>query len=163
MEPTYERFESEVGYLTAIDFVLANASSTLRIFDADLAKMHLEKPERIALLGNFLSNNVTPQLRIVVRNSESSSNVASRSPRLIDLLARYSHFFGIRQAPASLQHLADCHVIADSTHCVRRFHIDHARGSLITHDEEQTLPWSKRFDDLWELSQPWSGAARLTL
>ncbi len=163
MEPTYERFDSEASYLAAIDLVLAQARSTVKIFDADLAKMYLEKPERIALLTNFLSTNVTPQLRIVIRNHESASNIASRSPRLIDLLEHYGHFFAIRQAPENLLHLADCHVIVDSTHCARRFHIDHARGALIIHDEEQTLPWSKRFDELWELSQPWSGAKRLTL
>lgn len=163
MEPTYERFDSEASYLAGIDFVVAQARSKLQIFDADLEKMHLEKPDRVALLTTFLSTNVTPQLHIVIRNRENASNVASRMPRLIDLLERYGHFFAIRQAPENLLHLADCHVIADSIHCVRRFHIDHARGALITHDEEQTLPWSKRFDELWELSQPWSGATRLTL
>ena len=163
MEATYERFDGEVGYLAAIDFVLAQAHSNLQIFDADLAKMHLEKPERIALLGNFLSSNVTPQLRIVIRNHENASNVASRLPRLIDLLERYGHFFSIRQAPSNMLHLADYHVIADETHIARRFHIDFPRGALTTNDTEQTLPWAKRFDELWEISKPWTGATRITL
>ena len=163
MEPSYERFDTEAGYLAAIDFVLAQAKSSLQIFDADLARMQLERPNRIAMLTNFLTDNVTPQLRIVIRDRQGASNIASRSPRLMDLLERYSHFFAIRQAPENLLHLADCHVIADATHCVRRFHMDFPRGALIAHDEPQTLPWSQRFDELWELSQPWSGAGRLTL
>ena len=163
MEPSYERFDSEASYLAAIDFVLAQAKSSLQIFDADLVRMQLERPDRMALLTTFLCANVTPQLRIVIRDYQGASDMASRSPRLMELLERYSHLFTIRQAPENLLHLADCHVIADATHCARRFHIDFPRGALIAHDATQTLPWSQRFDELWELSQAWSGAARLTL
>ena len=163
MEPSYERFDSEASYLAAIDFVLAQAKSSLQIFDADLVRMQLERPDRIALLTTFLGANVTPQLRIVIRDYQGASDMASRSPRLMELLERYAHLFTIRQAPENLLHLADCHVVADATHCVRRFHIDFPRGALIAHDAAQTLPWSQRFDELWELSQAWSGAGRLTL
>ena len=163
MEPSYERFDSEASYLAAIDFVLAQAKSSLQIFDADLVRMQLERPDRIALLTTFLGTNVTPQLRIVIRDYQGASDMASRSPRLMELLERYSHLFTIRQAPENLLHLADCHVIADGTHCARRFHIDFPRGALIAHDATQTLLWSQRFDELWELSQAWSGAGRLSL
>ena len=163
MEPSYERFDSEADYRAAIDFVLAQASSSLKIFDTDLARMQLGTPERVALLTNFLSANVAPQLQIVVRDRDGSSDIGRRLPRLMDLLERYSHFFAIRQAPDNMLHLADCHVIADGQHCARRFHIDHARGALISHDPAEVFPWEQRFDELWELSKPWSGSRRLTL
>lgn len=163
MEPSYERFDSEADYRAAIDFVLAQASSSLKIFDTDLARMQLGTPERVALLTNFLSANVAPQLQIVVRDRDGASDIGRRLPRLMDLLERYSHFFAIRQAPDNMLHLADCHVIADGQHCTRRFHIDHARGALISHDPAEVFLWSQRFDELWELSKPWSGSRRLTL
>ena len=163
MEPSYERFDSEAGYRAAIDFVLAQARSSLQVFDADLTRMQLQTPERTALVTKFLTSNIAPQLRIVVRDNDGTSDIGRRLPKLMDLLEHYSHFFSIRKAPDNLMHLADCHVIADGLHCVRRFHIDHPRGALISGDLAEVLPWSQRFDELWELSKPWTGSRRLIL
>ena len=121
MEPSYERFDSEASYLAAIDFVLAQAKSSLQIFDADLTRMQLERPDRMALLTAFLGANVTPQLRIVIRDHHGASDMASRSPRLVELLERYSHLFTIRQAPENLLHLAD---VFTNCHLGTRFQFD---------------------------------------
>lgn len=163
MEPTYQRFDGEANYRAAIDFVLAQARSSLQIFDTDLARMQLATPERTALVTRFLTSNIAPQLQIVVRDNNGTSDIGQRLPKVMDLLERYSHLFSIRQAPDNLMHLADCHVIADGLYCVRRFHIDHPRGALISGDPAEILPWSQRFDELWELSKPWTGWRRLLL
>ena len=163
MEPKYERFDSEAQYRAAIDFVLSEARASVDIFDADLARMQLGTPERMALLTNFLTSNIAPQLRIVIRDRDGNIDIGRRLPRLMDLQERYSHLFTIRQAPENLLHLADCHLIGDGQHCARRFHEDHARGALISHDVAEVFPWAQRFADLWELSKPWSGARRLVL
>jgi hypothetical protein len=163
LEPRYERFDSEAQYRAAIDSVLSEARVSVDIFDSDLTRMQLGTPERMALLTNFLTTNVAPQLRIVIRDRDGSIDIVRRLPRLMDLLDRYSHLFAIRQAPENLLHLADCHVIGDATHCARRFHEDHARGALISHDVAEVLPWAKRFAELWDLSKPWSGGKRLVL
>jgi hypothetical protein len=163
MESSYERFDSEAEYRSAIDFVLAQAHSSLQIFDADLTRMQLANPERAALLTNFLTTNAAPQLRIILREREGGVDIGRGLPRLMDQLDRYSHFFAIRQAPENMLHLADCHVIADGQHCVRRFHFDHPRGALIANNPAEVFPWSQRFDELWELSKPWSGSRRLSL
>ena len=160
MTQTYERFDSEAGYRAAIDTVLSHATRELLIFDADLARMQLEDPARIALLRNFLAIAPTPRVRLVLRDT---GEITNRSPRLLDLADRYAHAFSIRRAPDNMQHLADCHVIADKLHCVRRFHIDHARGALNTDDPAEVLPWLRRFDELWELSEPWFGGRKLAV
>ncbi len=85
------------------------------------------------------------------------SHIQKNAPRLLHLLERYPHTFRISLVPKSLQHLTDSHLLADMKHAVRRFHRDFPRGSLLLDTIDEVAPWWRRFDEIWELCQPFDG------
>ena len=82
----------------ALEKVLTRATRTLRIFDADLLKLRLERPESIEILGHFLSADIKNQLRAIVRNAEP---LRRSSPRLMKLLALHPQNMLIVECPES--------------------------------------------------------------
>ena len=147
----YTLLTGEGDYRNAIDKVLERAVREIAIFDRDLAALRLEDTSRNAKLAGFLRQVPACSLRIVVH---STNLLDSHMPRFMQLAARYSHAVHVRQSPDDLRQLADTHVLADMRHGVRRFHIDHARCALMLNDPAAVQPWQKRFEELWELSQP---------
>lgn len=148
--PFSHAFASEGEYRAAIDAVLAGARQALCLFDRDLSRMRLGDKERAALLEHFLSGN--GKLRLVLREP----GPLAASPRLQALFRRYASAVELRLVPENLAHLADCLLLADGQHGVIRFHFDHARGKRVGNDENELAPRLKRFEELWELSEPCS-------
>lgn len=148
---SYSQLTGETEYRHAIDMVLLKAERELAIFDHDLAALRLEEPARIAMLTAFLHRSSNAALRIVVHDAQPLNN---RMPRFMTLATRHSTRIQARRSPDSLRHLADTHFLVDQYHGVRRFHRDHARCALILDDPAAIQPWQKRFEELWELSQP---------
>jgi hypothetical protein len=149
--PDERRFDSEAEYRTAILAILEQASVRIRVLDFDLSRMNLDRVPAITHLENFLSRGAKQELLIAFH---SSAFLARRTSRLLDLLSRNADSVQLRKIPEAFRHLADAHVLADSRQAVRRFHTDHARGSIIHHDPEQIAAWEKRFDELWLLCEP---------
>jgi hypothetical protein len=83
----------------------------------------------------------------------------SRSPRLLALIRQHNHVIGIRKTPDHLRQISDCWVLADQDHGAIRFHADHPRGRRITAWSAEIEPWWRRFDELWEASEPCSPGA----
>ena len=52
--------------------ILELASQTLCIFDADLVKLRLERPDSVELLRRFLSSDRQHRLRIAVKKDRKS-------------------------------------------------------------------------------------------
>lgn len=147
--PSSQSFASESEYRAAIDGVIASAQRELCIFDQDLSRLRFEERDRAALLEQFLSASAARRLRVVLR---SESFVPG--PRVQGLFGRHAAAIELRRTPDALTHLADCLVLADGRHGVIRFHFDHARGKGVTENEGEIEPQLKRFEELWELSEP---------
>jgi len=151
MEAAYTLQSGETEYRQAIDVAIGLARRELIIFDHDLSAPRLEEPARIALLDAFIAGNRARRIRIVVHDPDV---VTRKSPRLIQLLSRFSHQLEIRQTPENLRHLADTHVIADGEHGVRRFQYNQPRFATMLADPVGLKPWSDRFEELWAESHP---------
>lgn len=151
IDRTYTLLTGESDYRSAIDTVLARAAREIAIFDHDLAALRLEEPSRSARLDGFLHGEHPRRLRIVVHDTRL---LDSHMPRFTQLATRHSPAVQVRQSPDNLRQLADTHLFADMRHGVRRFHIDHARCALMLDDPSAIQPWQKRFEELWDLSQP---------
>ncbi|MDP2794929.1 MAG: hypothetical protein Q8O25_12775 [Sulfurisoma sp.] len=145
-----EPFDSEAGYRAAIDAILRAACRELRIFDGDLERMALDDPARNALLFSFLGGGPERRLHIALHNP---GLLRTRHPRLLKLIGSHGHQLEIRQTPDHLRKLADRFVLADESHGAIRFHVDHARGKLVSDENIEIHPLWQRFDDLWEESQ----------
>jgi hypothetical protein len=146
---SYTALSSEIEFRTALDTVLPRVSRELLIFDRDLVSLKLDDAHRIDLITGVLTQNRNCRIRIVVHNPLPAQQSA---PRLINLLARFSHAIACRQSPENLLYLADSHVIADDACGVRRFQSGQPRSALILNDANYLLPWRQRFEELWEVS-----------
>lgn len=155
MNPAYTPLAGEADYRHACDSILALARREILIFDRDLARLRPDETARLDALARFLLTGAGAGIRVVLHDPEP---LLRDAPRLMRLVARFSHAIEIRQSPDNLRHLADTHVLADECNGVRRFHVDQPRAALIQDDPNYIQPWCQRFEELWELSRPWSGA-----
>ncbi len=125
--------------------MLPRTTRTLRIFDADLLKLRLERPESIEILGHFLSADIKNQLRAIVRNAEP---LRRSSPRLMKLLALHPQNMLIVECPEQIAKLSDSMLISDEQHALIRFHQDNVRSKIILDGAEECLPYLNRFEEI---------------
>jgi hypothetical protein len=151
MNPAYTLLTSEAGYRQACDTVLGRAEREILIFDRDLRGLQLEHKPRLGSLVTFLATDHLRRIRVVLHDP---APLHRQAPRLMQLIARFSHMIDVRQSPDNLRHLADAHLLADDAHGVRRFHIEQPRSALVLDDPAYIHPWRQRFEELWELSHP---------
>jgi hypothetical protein len=149
MSSAYTLLTSEAEYRQACDTVLGRAERDILIFDRDLAALQLEDKARIEMLAGFLQADALRRIRVVLHDP---GPLERNAPRLMQLIARFSHLVEVRQSPDNLRHLADTHLLVDQIHGVRRFHVDQPRSALILDDQAYLDPWRQRFEELWELA-----------
>lgn len=151
MNTAYTLLTSETEYRQACDTVLSRAEREILIFDHDLARLRIEDKARIEALAAFLRIDTGRRIRIVLHDP---APVERDAPRLMQLLSRFPLGLTVRQSPDNLRHLADTHLLADTAHGVRRFHVSQPRSALILDDQAYIYPWRQRFEELWDLSHP---------
>lgn len=151
MSPSYQLLTSEAEYRQACDTVLGRAEHELLIFDRDLLSLRLDHNNRLQLLSDFLAADRLRRIRVVLHDP---GPLHRQAPRLMQLIARFSHLIDVRQSPDNLRHLADAQLLADDAHAVRRFHFDQPRSALVLDDPGYVHPWRQRFEELWDLSHP---------
>lgn len=147
----YQLLTSEADYRQACDTVLGRAQHEILIFDRDLAALRLDEKLRLEILAGFLQGQSPRRIRMVLHKPETPMR---NSPRLMQLIQRFSHSIEVRQSPDNLHHVADTHILVDDRHGVRRFHVDQPRSALVLDDPTYLSPWRLRYEELWELSQP---------
>jgi len=130
----------------AVQKVLLLATHTLRIFDKDLTRLRLEKPENVFFLRRFLSRDRQSTLTIIVRDAEPFRR---NSPRLMALFSDYPHAMQIYECPPSLATgLKDNMLLSDTSHALIRFHEDHARSRTIIDNMRECRPYILRFEEI---------------
>lgn len=142
---TYKLITAWSDYDSAVHEVLSAATQSISVFDENLTTLKLEKSERLALLRSFLSANLDSSLSIVVRDAQP---VRSNAPRLMALLADFSHKVTILATPPHLATLRDSMVIADGTHAVIRFDEEQPRAKILRNDREACAPYVRRFNEI---------------
>ena len=149
--PHYERFDTEAAFQAALDRVLEQAGRELRIFDPDLAALRLNSPERVAHMERFLQASRTRRLYMVVHDT---GHVTRHCPRMMSLLARYSHAIQINQTHQEIRELQDSFLVLDAMHYLRRPVARLFRGALDLNDENEALAMRGRFGEIWSASFP---------
>ena len=161
MDPDSEiRFDSFSDYHAALDSLLSTAKKELCVFDSDLKTPNLESPQRARILSDFLLALPGNRLRIVLHDTRYVEN---HCPLIMLLLTRFNHCFEIRRTPDDLRHLTECFALADKTHGVVRFHVDHGRGKTFLERPDVAQGWWGRFEELWACSQSGLSPTRLGL
>lgn len=147
----YERFDTEAAFQAALDRILEQAGRELRIFDPDLAALRLDSPERLARVERFLQASRTRRLYMVVHDT---GHVTRHCPRMMGLLARYSHAIQINQTHQEIRELQDSFLVLDAMHYLRRPVARLFRGALGLNDENEALAMRGRFGEIWSASFP---------
>jgi hypothetical protein len=150
-EATYERFDTSAGFQGAVERLLAQPGRELRIFDPDGTSLRLNDSARIAVLENFLSASRTRRIYMVVHQTD---HILRQCPRLLGLLARFSHMMQINRTHEHIRGLQDAFLVIDSQHYVRRSVAAFFRGAMGIGDEVEALIMRQRFMEIWEASYP---------
>lgn len=150
-EATYERFDTSAGFHSAVERLLAQPGRELRIFDPDGASLRLNDPVRIELFARFLNASRTRRMYMVVHQTD---HILRQCPRLLALLARFSHAVQINRTHEHIRELQDAFLVLDSQHYVRRSVAAFYRGAMGLGDEVEALAMRQRFMEIWEASYP---------
>ena len=150
-EPLYERFDTRAGFQQAVDRLLEQAGRELRVFDPDLAALHLNDPDRIGRIERFLTASRTRRVFMAVHNTD---HVTRQCPRMMTLLARYSHAVQIYRTNEEIRELQDAFLVLDAVHYVRRPVAQFFRGAIGLGDENEGLLMRQRFMEIWSASYP---------
>ena len=150
-ETHYELFDTEAAFQAALERLLEQAGRELRVFDPDLAALRLNAPERIERMERFLQASRTRRLYLVVHDT---GHVTRYCPRMMGLLARYSHAIQVNQTHQEIRSLQDSFLVLDSMHYLRRPVARFFRGALGLNDENEALAMRARFGEIWSASFP---------
>ncbi|MDP1596204.1 MAG: hypothetical protein Q8S46_04995 [Methylotenera sp.] len=142
--------DSEQLYSEAINIVLANAQRELLIFDQDLSRGGFASVEKYDLIQQFLSQNLTSQLTIIL---QQTAFFTEKCPRLFSLLNNYGHKMNVHVTNQSVKHAKDCFILADGQHYIKRIHIDQPRFKYALSDVASVKALDTRFKELKEAIQ----------
>ena len=130
---------------SAVQKILLLATRSIRLFDADLAKLRLESRENILFLRRFLTAAPHNTLQIVLRDAEPFRR---NSPRLFKLLADFPHAVQVWECAPQLAQLTDAIFLSDDSHALIRIHQDHARSRVIIDNADACRRYLTRFDEI---------------
>lgn len=147
----YVRFGSEAQFQGAVDRLLVQPGRELRMFDPDMAALRLNSAARIDLLRQFLLASAARRVYMVVHDPD---HLAKYCPRMMKLLAQFSHAIEIHRTHEEIRELTDSFLVLDKNHYVRRPVARFFRGALGINDETEALTMRARFLEIWAASFP---------
>jgi hypothetical protein len=158
-DPVHRRLETIGEIDAAFDELLARAHREIRIFDHALAR-GFNGPSRHEALRAFLLASRVNRLFIVVHDP---GPIEREQPRTMALLRQFAHAVTLHRTRPRARHVNDAIVLIDDQHHLHRFHFDQPRALLALDDPEGTRMLRKRFDEIWEASDPGLPPTRLGL
>jgi hypothetical protein len=147
-DAVYERFDTREGFQAAVD---RQPGRELRIFDRDGAALLLNDPARIERLERFLQASRTRRIYVVLHDPQ---HLQRHCPRMMALVARYSHAIQINRTQDEIRELQDSFMVLDSSHYLRRPVGAFFRGAIGLADENEALAMRGRFAEIWAASYP---------
>jgi hypothetical protein len=150
-EAIYERFDTSAGFHAALGRLLEQPGRELRVFDLDGAALRLNDASRIESLERFLLASRTRRLYMALHDTEY---LTRRCPRMMALLARFSHAIQINRTHEEIRELQDAFLVLDAAHYVRRPVAALFRGAMGLGDEADGQVMRSRFLEIWAASYP---------
>jgi hypothetical protein len=150
-EAIYERFDTSAGFHAALGRLLYQPGRELRVFDPDGVALRLNDASRIESLERFLLASRTRRLYMALHDTE---HLTRRCPRMMALLARFSHAIQINRTHEEIRELQDAFLVLDAAHYVRRPVAAFFRGAMGLGDETDGQVMRSRFLEIWAASYP---------
>lgn len=158
--PAYERFDTEAQFQSAVDRLLTLPGRELRIFDPDFTALKPNAPARVRAFEAFLAASRTRRIHAVVHDT---GPLTRQCPRMMRLIARYSHALQVHQTQPEIRELQDAFLVLDAAHYVRRPVARFFRGGAGVDDETDALAMRSRFQEIWSASFPAVSATTIGL
>ena len=146
----YRRISGIAESQEAIDQVIAEAKTTLRLFDVSLANRGFNSPRRIEMLKNFIVAGRANRLLIALHEPET---LERDSPRLLNLLRLFSSSIEIHRTVAQARQAMDPFIVADDHSVWHQLHYSQPRAVVALHSPADATPILQRFDEIWEQSE----------
>jgi hypothetical protein len=159
-DPAYRPISGIAESQAAIDEVIGCAERVLRIFDATLTGRGFDAPERAEKLRQFLVAGRAHRLLIALHEPET---LARDCPRLLTLLRQFPMSIEIHRTLAQARNAMDPFVLADDHSVWHQLHLEQPRAIVALHSPADALPLARRFEEIWDLSEPAVTATTLGL
>ena len=149
--PLEEHLDSVSAQVDALDRLLAVATSSVRVFDVDMAGMGWNDARRIAALVAFLRGSRDARMQVIVHDTR---HLETSCPRFVALLRQWSTAVTVYRTGAEARRAMDPLTLVDGRHFVHRFHATQPRAVLVMHDAARASPLQRRFDEIWTTGEP---------
>jgi len=149
--PREETLTTLKAQIAAIDEMIALATQSIRVFDADLAETGWNSAARSERLATFLRRSRQARLDIIVHDTRW---IESSCPRLTALLKTFSHAVTIYKTGPEARGASDPLVIVDGRHFLHRFHIEQPRAALGIEQPRAARSLVDRFEEIWATGEP---------
>jgi len=149
-EPGYRRISGIAESLEAIDQVIAEAHTTLRIFDVSLGPRGFNSPKRTEALREFIVAGRAHRLLIALHEPET---LERDCPRLLGLLRQFPMSIEIHRTLAQARQAMDPFIVADDHSVWHQLHYTQPRAIVALHSPADASPIVQRFDEIWEQSE----------
>jgi len=159
-EPSYRQISGIAASIEAIGEVVAQARTTLRLFDYKLAHRGFNSPERAEQLRRFFVAGRAHRLLIALHEPEM---LERECPRLLALLRQFPMSIEIHRTLAQARTATDPFIVADDHSVWHQLHHDQQRAIVALHSPNDAFPIAQRFDEIWDLSEPAVSATTLGL
>ena len=160
LDPVVTPINAIAGLFIAIDEIISAAQRRIVIFDRDLTDGGYNSALRFNRLKVFLLSDRRNRIDIALHQSE---NLERDCTRVMVLLRQFPYAIRIRRTLPEAQRIQDGFIVADGIHYVHRFHFDHPRALLSLHDESGGSLFQRRFEEIWNYSEPAATATVLGL
>ena len=157
---TETRLDTLAALADAIDSLIDLAQDRLQVFDRDLSDSAWNGAKRARQLAAFFRRSRNAHLALIVH---APRYLESSCPRILDLLKVHGHVMQVWRTGPEARNASDALVIADGRHCLRRYHADQARATLVTDAPAIVKPLVARFDEIWATGEPALGGSVLGL
>ncbi len=145
-EPTSQSLKGNQEFIAALDTLCGMAQQNLYLFDKDFAQQGFNSVARFEILHRLLLASTTHRVYFLAHDVRY---LATQCARIEILIKQFGTAIAIHQLPKSLQHLREAFAVADTDHCLRRFHFDAPDGVLELHQASQARAYQGRFLEMW--------------
>jgi hypothetical protein len=159
-KPSYRPISGNAESLTAIEEVVGAAERTIRVFDIALSQRGFNSPAMSEKLRHFFVAGRAHRLYIALHNTD---HLDRECPRLLALLRQFPMSIEIHRTIAQAKVAMDPFVIADDHSVWHQQHHEQPRAIVALHSPPDAIPILKRFDEIWESSEPAVSATTLGL
>ena len=152
--PEHHRLATRDEVRAAIAALFEQAQRQISIFGPVLERYYFNTARIEELMGKFIARHRTNRIRIL---TEDCHQVLLDNARFKQLAQRLPDCLSIRQVNEMHRGLKEMFVVADHTGYVHLPDVETCDGVTSTQAPRETLQFARRFEAMWEKSEPAPG------